>query len=536
MNLEKLCKVYDDLYSKMSTELKKAGYYDKAIVDELSGGLVGKLKKKIDDTYLPFIEYVTKDKRQYDCGFSAKNLLNLLQTRENALPLVGGMEAPLALMTIYLVDGKILEAEYFFARDGQEADNKRMCELGYIIGIGCCDYDIYTLKHIVHSSVITKTVWKKSPLDSSDSSSSDKGNFVIEKGVLKKYKGKESDVIIPDTVTSIGEEAFKGCKKIKSVTIGKSVTTIGKYAFYECTALSKVILPDTLKRLGVGAFKYCSSLVSIEIPVSVKSISGDTFKHCTSLKEVLLPDTITGIGDSAFCDTNLQKIVLPKSLTRISAGAFYNCSMTKIEIPSLVEKIGYNAFTECYSLKNIEVDENNNVYKSIDGNLYTKDGNTLMLFATGKQQTTFTVPDCVTRVGDYAFYGSLIETIVIPNTVTSIGTGAFKNCSKLQKVLGGESIENIEGYAFQGCQSLYDINISKSLSHLGNGVFHTCETLESITLPNALKELGYSVFEGCNSLAIYCEHKRRPPEWDEKWNEKDWINHKRCRVVWGYKG
>ena len=237
-----------------------------------------------------------------------------------------------------------------------------------------------------------------------------------------------------------------------------------------------------------------------------------------------------------------------KPVKSIGGNAFENrFKLTSITIPSSVTSIGERAFFNCDSLTNINVDNNNANYKSIDGNLYTKDGKTLIQYTIGKTDTSFAIPECVTSVGNYAFYGcTSLTNITIPGTVTSIGSSVFSGCSKLTKItipasvtsigedafwcctsltnvtiLGGItdisdymfygctslesisislSVTNIEDYAFAGCSSLENIAIPSNVTRIDEFAFKDCTSLRSIIIPNNVRWIGSGVFHGCTSL------------------------------------
>ena len=223
------------------------------------------------------------------------------------------------------------------------------------------------------------------------------------------------------------------------------------------------VSPDGETVVGIGdyAFEDCSSLTSVTIGNSVTSIGNDAFAFCIKLTSITISDSVTSIGDRAlwYC-YNLTSITIPDSVTSIGYGAFQNCyNLTSVTIPDSVTFIGECVFDSCSGLVEINVDENNPYYISIDGNLYTKDGKTMIQYAIGKQDTSFLIPNGVTSIGGYAFSGALnLTSITIPDSVTSIGEYAFESCLSLTSVTIGNGVTSIDEYAFAWCSSLTTIN------------------------------------------------------------------------------
>ena len=173
-----------------------------------------------------------------------------------------------------------------------------------------------------------------------------------------------ASIMLPDGVTSIGDWAFYDCSSLTSITLPDGVTSIGDGAFYGCTSLASITIPDSVTEIGDffgSVFEGCTSLASIKIPDSVTSILISTFQNCTSLKSITIPESVTFIGGSTFdgC-TSLTSLVIPNSVTSIDDYAFSGCtSLTSITIPDNVTSIGDYAFGYYY-------DEYDDSVKKID--------------------------------------------------------------------------------------------------------------------------------------------------------------------------
>ena len=261
------------------------------------------------------------------------------------------------------------------------------------------------------------------------------------------------DLVIPEGTTEIKEGEYEGRTDIKSVIIPSSVVSIGKDAFFGCENLTDITISEGVTSIGGAAFEGCISLTSITIPSSVISIGEWAFDYCI----------------------NLTAITLSNGLKDIGYGAFFDCkSLTSITIPSTVISIGYDlTFDYCTSLINIEVSEENDNYKSIDGNLYSKDGKILIKYAIGKDAKVFTIPEGVTSISSKAFYHCTnLTTVEIPNSVTSIGSWAFSGCTNLTSIVLPNSLKSIDSEVFSDCNKLEKIIIRKGAQIRKNKAFY----------------------------------------------------------------
>ena len=290
-------------------------------------------------------------------------------------------------------------------------------------------------------------------------------------------------IVIPDSVTKIGNKAFIGCHSLQNIVIPESVTKIGNKAFISCHSLQNIVIPESVTKIGDEAFKWCKSLQSVVIPESVTKIGKEVFYECSSLQNIVIPESVTEIGEEAFRGCSLQSIVIPESVTEIGKGTFDWCtSLQSIVIPDSVSSIGIKAFTWCASLQSIVIPES-----------VTEIGSCAFLFCSSLQ--SIVIPESVTKIGDSAFSDcKSLQSIVIPETVTEIGDSAFYNCRSLQSIVIPDSVTKIGDNAFSECKSLQSIVIPESVTKIGNWVFSGCKLLQSIVIPNSVTEIGIRPF------------------------------------------
>ena len=327
-----------------------------------------------------------------------------------------------------------------------------------------------------------------------------------------------TELEIPNGVTSIGNHAFEGCTSLASITIPDSVTSIGSYAFEGCTSLASMTIGDSVTRIGSSAFSGCTSLTSVTIPNSVSSIGYSAFSGCTSLTSITIPDSVTSIGGSAFSGcTSLISVTIPDSVTSIGDGAFYGCtSLTSITIPDSVTSIENGAFYYCSSLTEVHISDIAAwcaiEFGNVSANPLAYAGN---LYLNGNLVAELVIPDSVTSIGRYAFYGcTSLESMTIPFVGATLD-GADN--THFGYIFGASSYSSNDGYV---PASLKSVTITGG-SSIGERAFYDCSSLESISIPDSVTSIGESAFSGCTSLIIYCEAASKPSGWDSDWNSAD---------------
>ena len=206
-------------------------------------------------------------------------------------------------------------------------------------------------------------------------------------GILLSYQFLLTGIVVPNSITSIGADAFYGCSSLTSITIPDSVTSIGSQAFSDCTSLTSIKLSDSLTSIEPSIFYNCTSLTSITIPDSVTSIEANAFYECSSLTSITIPDSVTSIGSSAFSRcSSLTSIKLPDSATSIESYTFSGCQGLKsVFIPNSVKTIGQYAFRWCTNLENINYNGTKSQWKdiSIDYNWNMETGNYIITCTDG---------------------------------------------------------------------------------------------------------------------------------------------------------
>ena len=368
-------------------------------------------------------------------------------------------------------------------------------------------------------------------------------SVVIPEGYEDIYQGTFNgctsleSITLPGSLETIGQSAFKGCSSLKSISIPEGVTKIEGWTFEDCKSLKNVSLPNGLMSIGNNAFSGCESLTEIVIPDRVPVIESYAFRGCTSLRSAVIGNGVTEIkgsafdgcvnlvditlgknisiiGSSAFSKTGISEMEMPDKLIEIGSFAFSNCdNLKKVVIPASVQTLATNAFNGSADISAIEVDADSPLFYSDDGVLYSRTENTLVRFPSGRKGS-YTVPDGIEKIGNYAFYDAEgITEIILPDSLKVIGESAFRKCgieaidipggvnnvgfaafseAKLESIVFPDSVTEIGAAVFDGCLNLNSVTFGKNTGSIGYGVFCNCPKLKEINIPESCNRYSFT--------------------------------------------
>ena len=310
------------------------------------------------------------------------------------------------------------------------------------------------------------------------------------------------NLVIPNSVTEIGDNAFNSCSGLKGkLTIPNSVITIGNSAFSFCSGFTgDLTIPNSVTTIGNEAFSNCSGFTGdLTIPNSVTTIGESAFNGCTGFTgDLTIPNSVTTIGNKTFkrCTGFNGKLTIPNSVTTIGNSVFFGCKgfTGDLTIPDSVTTIGESAFDGCTGF-------NGNLTIS---NSVTTIGNSAFSYCSGFNGN-LTIPNSVTTIGESAFSrcSGFTGDLTIPNSVTTIGISAFNGCSGFTgKLTISNSVTTIEKYAFFGCKGFTgDLAIPNSVITIGESAFSRCSGFTGdLTIPNSVTTIGESAFSYCSGF------------------------------------
>lgn len=375
-------------------------------------------------------------------------------------------------------------------------------------------------------------------------------NVIIPDSV--EYRGRA----LP--IRSIADTAFIGCSA-QFIKLPSTLKEIGDYSFASCHYLQELSIPDSVIHIGRGAFRSSSRLQVVNVPSCLKIIEQETFYNCQSLESIVIPEGVEIIEDNAFAFCCLKKIHIPSTIKMLgswnrSSDVFLGCgsmvsmsvdsknkkydsrlncnaiietktntlisgcgttkipstvekidvlsfafktNLKKIYIPKRVSRIESGAFSGCDNLRVIKVSSRNKVYDSREncnaiinsdsGILHTACLNTIL-------------PSDIEGIGDFAYAGSCLVSLIIPDNIKTIGANSFMDCKRLQYISIPQKLESIGEKAFAGCNTLKIIDIPSSVERINTGTFKDCYSLESVTISCPDVDICDDAFEGCINL------------------------------------
>ncbi len=334
------------------------------------------------------------------------------------------------------------------------------------------------------------------------------------------YNCNLDTIIIPSTVTSIGNKAFQSnpiksvtwlpancsigtddsapfystSSQIKSFTFGNQVQTIPAYLCKNMSQLDTIVIPPSVSSLGQYAFMYCTSLKSINLPVTQKTLPISFLEGCTSLESIELPATLTTINQDAFYGcSKLANVTLHEGITTINQRAFFNCKLTNITIPQTVTYIGSKAF------------QNNptTAVTWLPKNCSIGTDDSAPFYSTNSKITSFTFGDSVEVIPAYLCkYMSLLDTIVLPPSVSSLGQYAFMYCTSLKSINLPVTQKTLPISFLEGCTSLESIELPATLTTINQDAFYGCSKLANVTLHEGITTINQRAFYGCKLASI----------------------------------
>lgn len=430
---------------------------------------------------------------------------------------------------------------------------------------------------------------------------STEGKYVIPQNVTRISEGafcgreKITEVIIPESVKYIGHRAFNGCYSLDKIIIPssvteidseaivdcnlmqltvdkgnevydsrencnaiietesntlilgccntqfpKSVSSIGKSAFYGCSRLNEITIPNTISSIEIGAFSFCKNLKKVFFEEGNKRPFFWAFTWCENLRHIVLPESYESIedwvenneafdNDYCYAMSEIQMIIenpiynkrifvllpvcfegeftVPDGITHIEPYAFADCSeLTRVILPESITYIGKNAFEGCSKLQEINIPNHTRIASKAFAYCGTLNTTTAIisdkkLFRVGVNEKTYVIDDGITTIEAGAFKNCCeLESIVIPDSIKIIDNNAFESCTSLESIVIPNSVKELGHSIFKGCKKLQHVVLPNSLSYIPSETFCGCESLQEMILPDKITKIASSSFRNCTSL------------------------------------
>ncbi len=330
------------------------------------------------------------------------------------------------------------------------------------------------------------------------------GLYTFDYSKLIKMSENVSKVNLHEKCNALGIESLSRLNNVLEVTIPSSITNMEEGVFFEAQ-ISKVIINANIDIIPFNAFKFCRKLKEVTLPSFLIAISDYGFYRCEQLTSITFPDSLTEIGEFSFAYCNALK---------------------QFNISSNLEFIGNGALDEMSALEEFTISQRNNKYSVTDGVLYNYDRTTLIRVPQTKK--SIIIPNSITTIGSGALYKcqeitnlqlpNKLETIEshafyfmnqitkidIPSSVTIIEKSTFDTMEQLSSITLPDGITSLADNLFAYCTNLSEVNLPKNLETIGKETFYSCESIIDITFPVSLKEVGYHAFDLCSNLeSIY---------------------------------
>lgn len=302
---------------------------------------------------------------------------------------------------------------------------------------------------------------------------------------------KEVPLFYDGFLTTTTESPFVDCTKLKEVILEDGMVQLANSLFYNFENLERIVIPDTVTEIGNRTFGNASALRDVTLSKNLEKIGDEVFVNCTSLEKIEMPDSINNMGTNLFAGcTLLSEVKLQNNKIRIQEGTFKNCtSLKKIELPGALQYIHANAFEGCEKLESITVPDG---FLAIDENA----------FKNCKRLTS------VDLKGNYVWSNAFencreLTDVKMSDSIFNIGNAAFLNCTSIEKIRLSTGIHEIRDNTFEGCTYLNNLIIPYGVKSIGNEAFKNCTRLKNISIPKNVTSISDNAFSYPEEITIY---------------------------------